>query len=466
MTSTVSVPTVPVSRRGELWAPQRRATTAGMLLLVTLAAFEAMAVGTAMPTMVAQLHGQQLYAWPFTAFLAASVVGTVLSGRLSDTRGPWLPLFAGTALFGVGLLVSGVAPAMPVLLAGRVLQGIGAGMQIVVVYVLIAVVYPERARPAVFGAVAAAWVLPALVGPAAAGLVTEHLGWRWIFLGLAPFVLLGAALLVPLARTLPAPQQRPPGRRGLTAAALAAAVGLAALAWAAEHLRAANALLAAAGLVLLVPALRRLLPAGTVTARRGLPSVVLSRGLLAGAFFGVEAYLPLTLTAVHGTSPALAGLPLTVGALGWSAASAAQGRYPDYPRERLLRGGFLLLSVALAATSVAAFEAAPYWLVLPAWLAAGAGMGLAMPSIGVRLLELSPPGDRGFNSAALQIWDMLLSAACIGLGGVLLTALASAAAPAPAVLVLDPLLAGLALAGAALASRTAGPGTAATLERP
>ena len=449
-----------------LWARDRRATTVGLLLLITMAAFEAMSVGTAMPTMVAELHGQSLYSWPFTAFLAASVIGTVLSGRLSDTRGPRLPLLGGPVIFGAGLLVAGAAPTMEVLLAGRVLQGLGAGVQIVGVYVLIAQAYPERDRPAAFGAVSAAWVVPALVGPTIAGLVTEHASWRWVFFGLAPFVLLGVVLLVPLVRTLPArgADQEQSTRRGVIVASVAAGAGLSALTWAAQHPSLATAPLAVAGLVLLAPALRRLLPSGTLIAARGLPTVVLVRGLLTGAFFAVEAYLPLTLTAVHGASPALAGLPLTVGALGWSAASALQGRYPDYPRERLLRLGFLLLSVGLAGTTVAAFAAPPYWLVLPVWTVAGAGMGLAMPSVSVRLLELSPPADRGFNSAALQIWDLLLSAACIGFGGVLLVAVASAAEPTPAVVALNLLMAALALAGALLASRTAVSNGPATLD--
>lgn len=443
-----------------LWARDRRATTAGLLSLITMVAFEAMSVGTAMPTMVGELHGQALYSWPFTAFLAASVIGTVLSGRVSDTRGPRLPLLGGPAVFGVGLLVAGAAPSMEVLLAGRVLQGLGAGVIMVAAYMLIALAYPQRDRPAAFGAASAAWVMPALVGPTAAGLVTEHTSWRWVFLGLAPFVLLGAGLLVPLVRSLPrtASGMAEHGtRRGVIAAAVAAGVGLSALTWAAQKPTVAAAPLAAAGLVLLAPALRRLLPPGTMTARRGLPTVVLARGLLTGAFFGVEAYLPLTLTATHGASPALAGLPLTTGALGWSGAAALQGRYPDIPRHRLLRAGFVLLAIGLAAATLAAFASVPYWLVLPVWIVAGAGMGLAMPSLSVRLLELSPPTERGFNSAALQIWDMLMSAACIGFGGVLLVAIASADAPAPAVLPLDVLMAGLALAGASLATRTRTP---------
>jgi len=443
-----------------LWGPRYRVTTVGLVLLVTMVAFEAMSVGTAMPTLVAELDGQELYSWPFTAFLAASVIGTVLSGRLIDSRGTRLSLVGGPVLFGTGLLLSGAAPTMELLLAGRVLQGLGGGVQIVAVYALIGLVYPDRIRPAVFGVISAAWVLPALIGPAVAGLLTDHASWRWVFFGLAPFVALGILLLMPLFRTLP---RTPAGgvevrsadvRRWLFVSAVAAAVGLSALTWAAQHPGLATGVLGVVGLVLLAPALGRLLPPGTLRAARGLPTVVLSRGLLTGAFFGVEAYLPLTLTAVHGTSPALAGLPLTVGAIGWSSASAWQGRRPEYPRDRLLRNGYLLLALGLAGTTVGAVAFLPFWLVLPFWIVAGFGMGLAIPSVSVRLLELSPPADRGYNSAALQIWDMLLSAACIGFGGVLLVTVASAGAPTPAVVLLNLLMAGLALVGALLAGRT------------
>ena len=453
-----------------MWTPQRRGTTIGVLLLVTVFAFEAMSLGTALPTMVRELDGEALYSWPFTAFLAASVVGTVLAGWLSDTRGPRLPLLGAPAVFTVGLALAAVAPNMAVLLAGRVLQGLGAGVGVVVMYVLVAQVYEERDRPAAFGLISAAWVLPSLIGPTVAGLLTEHASWRWVFGGLVPVVLLAAALLVPVARQLPPygetahsqtahgetadqPAKRPV-RRGVLLAALGASAGLSALTWAAQHPTPATAVLAAAGVAVLVPSLRRVLPPRTVTAGRGLPTIVLSRGLLTGAFFGVEAYLPLTLTAVHDQSPAMAGLPLTIGALGWSGAWAWQGGHPDYRRDRLLRAGFLMLAAGLAGTTLVALETVTPWVVLPFWVVAGLGMGLAMPSLSVRLLELSPAQDRGFNSAALQIWDMLMAAACIGLGGVLLVGIASTAEPSPAVLVLGVLMVGVALLGAALASRT------------
>jgi MFS family permease len=434
-----------------VWAARYRATTIGMLTLVTIAAFEHLGVSTAMPRMVADLHGEALYSWPFTAFLAASVMATVLSGRFADRFGPGPALVVGPGLFLAGLIASGVANGMPVLLAGRVLQGLGLGTQSVAIYVLVALVYPHRSRPALFGLLAAAWVVPSLIGPTAAGVITESIGWRWVFLGIAPFALLGVVLLAPVIRSLPEVERDAPdstARRGVSVAAVATAFGIAALTWAAQHRSFGTLWLGLAGLVALVPALRALMPRGTFTARPGLPAVVLMRGLLAGAFFGVEAYVPLTLTAVHGFSPAMSGIPLTVGAIGWSSASHWQGRYPDIDRGKLIRVGLLLLGVALAAMALVAADWGLAWLSLPFWTLAGTGMGLAYPSISVLSLDYAAPRDRGFVTSALQVNDMTFAAIAVGFGGVMLATFASAAAPSAAIVPLNLLLAGLALFGA------------------
>ncbi|HVK23477.1 MAG TPA: MFS transporter [Actinokineospora sp.] len=445
--------TVTETPNRSLWHADKRATTIGMLLLITIAAFEHLGVSTAMPRMLADLDGGAYYSWPFTAFLAASVMATVLSGRWCDRVGPGPVLYVGPAVFLAGLLVAGTADGMATLLVGRVLQGLGIGLEIVAVYVLVALIYPERSRPAVFGILSAAWVVPSIVGPTLAGLVTERLGWRWVFLGLAPLALLGAILLVPALRSLPAPTKTPSTRRGLPLAAVAAALGIPAVTWAAQHPSLGTLGLALAGVALLVPALRTLLPKGTLTARRGLPSAVLARGLLAGAFFGVEAFLPLTLTAVHGYSPATAGLPLTLGALGWSAASHWQGRHPEIARPTLIRWGFAILAVGLAATVFVVPAWGVGWLAGLIWIVCGTGMGLSFPSINVLVLGISSEQERGFNSAAVQVADMMFSAACVGFGGVLLVSLASAAAPAAAVIPLNLIMAGVAVVGFVLFSR-------------
>ncbi|MGH3944604.1 MAG: MFS transporter [Pseudonocardiaceae bacterium] len=439
--------------RPELFGPGRRKTTVGLLLLISMVAFEAMGVGTAMPALVADLGALPLYAWPFVAFMAAGVFGTVLGGRWCDLAGPRIPLVAAPVLFGAGLLVAGTAAGMPQLLVGRVLQGLGAGCLTVAVYVLIAVVYPERARPAVFGLMSSAWVLPSLIGPPVAGVVTERLSWHWVFLGLVPVVVLAVGLVVPSVRRLGPPD---PGlstthrRRGLVLAALGAAVGVSALSWASQRPSGTAVAVAGGALVLLVPSMRRLLPTGVFRARRGMPTLVAARGLLAGVFFATNAYLPLILTSTHRWSLAAAGIPLMVGSLGWSAASGWQGRHPDLSRPRLLRIGFSLLAAGVGGLLLVAPWWGTPWLALPLWGVAGIGMGLGFSSVSFLLLQQSGVGEVGFHSSAAQMSDQLTTATLIGAGGALLALLGS---PAVALPVLLAVLAGLGVLGAAVAGR-------------
>lgn len=438
--------------RAELFGPERRATTVGVVLLISLVAFEAMGVGTAMPALVADLGGLELYAWPFVAFLAANVLGTVLGGRWCDRRGARLPLLLGPLLFGAGLLVAGAAPAMPQLLAGRVLQGLGAGTLTVGVFVLIAAVYPERLRPAVFGLISSAWVLPSLLGPPVSGLVTETWSWHWVFFGLVPLVLLATALVVPAVRTIGAPEAAPDARRGVVPAALGAAVGVSALSWAAQNRGWVAVAVALAAVLALVPSLRVLLPRGVFRAARGVPTVVAARGLMSGAFFGVNAYLPLALTDTHGWSLTAAGIPLLVGSLGWSAAAAWQARHPDLPRQRLLQAGFALVAVGIGGMLVVTPAWGLPWLALPFWIAAGVGMGLGFSSVSYLVLAQSPEGTVGFHTSATQLADQLMVAVTVGAGGALLALLVTPAAALP---VLVAALCGLAVLGVVVAPRAA-----------
>ncbi|GAA2347818.1 MFS transporter [Saccharopolyspora halophila] len=438
-----------------LWHPSRRAFTAGLVLVITLVAFEAMGLGTALPTIVAELDAQRWYSWPLTIFLAASALGTVLGGRQADTRGAALPLLIALPTFAVGLVIAALAPDMTVLLLGRVVQGISGGILIVSLYVLIAQVYPERHRPAAFGALSSAWVVPALLGPLVAGLLTEHASWRWVFGGLAPLVLLGAVLLVPAVRRYGgAPETISSPRRGTVLAALGASAGVVAVNWAAQRETVPAWLLGAAGLVVLIPSLLRLFPKGTLRARPGLPGMVLARGLLAGLFFTAQAFVPLSLTVAHHYSAATAGVPLTVGSLGWTVGALWQGRQRRWRREQLVAGGFALVGLGCAGLVVALPGWGVAWLVFVCWFVAGTGMGIGISSTAVSVLDRSPEADRGFNSAALQISDMLGQAVLVGAGGVLVATLATSTDPAAGVLVLDLVLLIAAPAAAALVLRS------------
>ncbi|MDF3048822.1 MAG: major facilitator superfamily 1 [Pseudonocardia sp.] len=445
--------------RAELFGPGRRATTVGLVLLTFVTAFEAMGVGTAMPAVIDDLGAVSAYAWPFAAFLAASVLGTVLGGRWCDVAGPRAALVVSPLVFAVGLLAAGTASTLAQLLVGRVLQGASAGAQFVAVFVTIAAVYPERARPAVFGLMSSAWVLPSLVGPPLAGFVTDRFSWHWVFLGLVPVVGVALALVVPAVRRL---GRRTTGTtrtnraratpRAVIAAAAGAALGVSALSAAAQRPTLLGAVVAVAAVAVLVPSLRRLLPRGVFRARRGVPAVVAARGLIAGVFFTANAYLPLMLTATHGWSLTAAGVPLVTASLGWASASAWQGRHPDLSRTTLLRAGFALLATGLAGLLLVAPPWGWAWLALPGWTVAGLGMGIGFSAVSFLLLHHSPEGEVGADTAAAQLADQLTTAALIGLGGALLALLAT---PATALTVLLVPLTALAVLGALLAAPTA-----------
>jgi len=318
--------------------------------------------------------------------------------------------------------------------------------------VLIAAVYPERVRPAVFGLISSAWVLPSLLGPPVSGLVTETLSWHWVFLGLVPLVVVALALVAPAVRTLGPAGERQAARRGTAAAAVGAAVGVAALSWAGQHPDAVGAVVAVAALLVLVPSLRVLLPRGVFRAGRGIPTVVASRGLLAGTFFTVNAYLPLMLHDTHGWSLAAAGLPLVAGSLCWSAASAWQGRHPDLPRARLLRIGFIAVAIGSAGMLLVAPTWGIAWLAVPFWMIAGLGMGLGFSAVAYLLLGQSAAGQVGFNSAAAQMADQLSVATMVGAGGALLALLGAPAVALPVLLAAVVVLAVLGVAGAGRAA--------------
>jgi MFS family permease len=401
-----------------------RRMTIGIVAVVFLIAFEAMAVATAMPVAARDLDGLPLFAWAFSAFLTTSLFTMVLSGEWSDRRGPTAPLTTGVAAFTVGLLISGGAVSMPVLILGRAVQGLGLGLVIVAIYVVVGRFYPEQMRPRAFSAMSSAWVLPSIVGPAVAGFLADSLSWRLVFLLVPPLVLPALWLIVPGLRRLPASSAAAePTRRGRKLFALAAAIGAALLQYAGTHLAWISLLIAAAGIALLAPSVPRLLPAGAARLRRGLPTIVIMRGVMAAAFFGAETFIPLMLIEQRGLSTTLAGLTLTGGALGWAFGSWYQGRPRNrWPRPRLVQIGNAFITLSIASVALVLLPGVPVVVAALAWTFGGVGMGLGMASLSVLLLEQSPVADQGANSAALQLCDALGSILSIGAAGAIFAA--------------------------------------------
>jgi MFS family permease len=423
--------------------------TVGSIALVFLAAVQALAVTTVMPVVSRELDGAALYAVAFSATLATSVIGMVATGAWSDRAGPIAPLYTATGLFVAGLLIAGLAPTMELLVAGRLVQGLGAGGQTVALYVVVARVYPSALHGRVFAAFAAAWVVPSLVGPFLAGAVAQFLHWRWVFLGVAALTVVAFAMVVITLRGVDMRGDEPVEKNGSVAVrlvlAVVVAVGALALSLSGE-VPAVGGLVAAAALLAIALAVRPLLPPRTLRAGRGLPSVVLMRGLIAGTLFGAEIYVPYLLIERYEFSPTLAGLGLTAAALAWAAFADVQGRFGDrLGNRRITLIGITLLAASTSiACATAVFTLAPAVLI-GGWTLAGAGMGLMYARLTVLTLAYSTPQNQGFNSSALSISDSVGASASIAVMGLVFTALHGTDAAFPAVFALATGLALLAL---------------------
>ncbi|TQJ38647.1 MFS transporter [Arthrobacter sp. SLBN-112] len=418
--------------------------TLGTCALVFLAAFESLAVTTIMPLVSRELNGAGLYALAFAGPLATGVIGMVGAGNWSDRRGPAMPLYTSVALFVAGLLIAGTSVSMPMLVAGRLVQGLGGGALTVALYVLVARFFPGPLHSKIFAAFSAAWVIPSLVGPFAAGVVAQVFSWHWVFLGVVGLVIPALAMIAPVLRGTDEPgaadglekagrpkENVPPwalDRLGWAALAALAVLGLNLSADVRiPAFPAATALLACAAVVLALVAVRPLVPGGTLTARRGLPSVILARGLASASFFGAEVYLPYLLIDRYAFPPTLAGLTLTGGALAWAGAAAVQGRLGSrLPDLRAVQVGSLMV---LAAVFLALATTALHWpaaVAIAGWILAGGGMGLLYPRLSVMTLALSTKENEGFNSAAMSISDSLGGALSLATTGIVFAAFTTA----------------------------------------
>jgi predicted MFS family arabinose efflux permease len=378
----------------------------GLLLAVSLRAAHELVGAGVLPALVRELGGEA-WAGPFFAVYGlAAAAGILAGGRATDRLGPARVLGAGLAVFAAGMVGTGLAPSMPAVVAARAAEGFGGGVVSVVVSAAVIQAYDGAARPRVLAWLAAAWVVPGLVAPALAVGVAERLGWRWVFLGLAPLVLLSAALVLPGMR-----------RRERAAA------------------RAADARAAAA-------------PAG---APPGLVVALAVRALIVFAFFGVESFLPLSLAGVRGAPAALVAALLTLSALGWTAGAFVQARAcARWGAPALARAGVLALLAGIACAGAALFPATPLAVALGGWTVASLGMGFAYNTATASAMGAARAGAEGATGSALAITDAVAASVSTAIGGALLAAAPLAPGSAP-VFVIAAFLVAAAVGAASLA---------------
>lgn len=419
--------------------------TVAVVTLITVIAFETMAIAAIMPITAADLEVGGGYGLAFSSMFTAQLLGIVAAGALMAARGSLGVLTIGQVAFALGSLVAGAAPTFAVFLAGRLLAGLGAGFVIVAVYVVIGGVVASRHHPRVFAWLAAAWVLPAIAGPVIAGQVEALISWRAVFWCVIPFVVVTLALLTRHREVL-ASAGLDPGVEGairwrtiLAGAILAGGAGLVQVGGAGlVPVRVGPVALVLGGLVMVAYALPRCLPVATLRSHRGLPAVLTSRFFHSAGFNSSVAFLPLFLVQLTAMGTTASGMVLATSSVGWALASWLQGLERTEGRQYVLVGvgALCCLAGALGYVGLAiltpALALSGWWMVVPSGLA-GFGMGFSTVSLSVLTLRIAPARYHAAASSGLQLGDVLGSTAGLTVVSAVFAALtASAASGGPA----------------------------------
>ncbi|WP_242644631.1 MFS transporter [Streptomyces laculatispora] len=405
-----------------------RALTLGVLLSVSMVAFESLGVATVLPGIARNLEGLGAYGWGLSALMLANIIGTVTAGRAADRSGPWRPMAVGTLVFAAGCAVAGVAANWPLFLLGRFCQGLGIGAVVSMAYTVVGLAYPGRLRARMFALLSSAWTIPSLIGPVIASGLTELTSWRGVFLLMLPLIAIAAILTLPALRKLDhthqaaAPGPAQPWWRGPLAASVLLTAGTALLL---QALLLKNlvllVVLGAVGAVIAVLTLRQVTPEGTLSLRPGLGAGIGIRFLLCAVYFGSEAFLPLGLQDLRQVSVTEAGLGLSAGAITWVVGSTVQAKRDGKGAEGRGSGvmlGFAILFVGVLVMALGVLsESVPALTAVAGWAIGGIGMGIAFNASTTETMEQAPAERQGEVSGALQLSQTLATAVVAGLGG-------------------------------------------------
>ena len=311
----------------------RRMVTTALLLAMSVVALEQTVVSTAMPSIIAQLKGLNIYPWVFSAYLLASTVTTPIYGKLADIWGRKRVLLIGLGLFTAGSILSGRATSMPELIAMRVVQGLGAGAVGPIVLTLLGDLFTLEERAKVQGLFSAVWGISSVAGPWLGGYLTDNLSWRWVFYVTVPFAAVAAWVLVRhVNEDIRRDERKPIDWAGASLLASGSTLLLLAILRGPGGSSAIGIALMAAGLALLV---------GFVAVERRaidpiLPLDLFSRVPIASAFagsfligvllFGIDTYIPLYVQGVLGGKATEAGEVITPLFFSWALSVAVAAK--------------------------------------------------------------------------------------------------------------------------------------------
>lgn len=405
--------------QARLWTRQTWPFITSVLALMTFIAFESFAVSTILPVVVDDLGNTGWYSFAYAATITMALIGMVIGGNWADRSGPRTPLVVGGTVFLLGLLLNVVALDITTFIVGRLLQGIGGGIDSVILYVLIARHIPEASRPNMFGLLTTAWLVPSLAGPVVAGALAELTNWRAVF----GIILIGAAAsLLGLLVTSGTPREalntadaRPRevtwsgivGRRGALAVLAAGLLVVLHLSGQLDT-RLSVTVVVGASLALIITA-RGILPAGTLTLRDTPQRLIVLRAILGATVTATDLYLTLYLQTERGYPPTTAGLVIAIAAAGWALGAWFQGRFPSTLRSHRCLIVVATTLVVTGPTTVLVYTATELSLgaVVIACVLMGTGMGTAYPRLSSATLALASIDEQGAYSSALQTGESM-----------------------------------------------------------
>jgi len=414
---------------------ERRFVTAALVLGMFLAALEATAVGTAMPTVVAELGGVSRYSWVFSAYLLTSTTTVPMFGKLADLYGRRRIYLVSVTLFMLGAALSGTATSFTQLIVYRALQGLGAGGVQPVTITVVGDIYTLEERGRMQGLFSGVWAVSSLVGPAAGGFITDFLSWRWVFYLNVPFGLVSAFLLAAYLREETERHEHSLDVAGTLSLTIAVALLLLALlegseAWGWTDLR-TLAMIAGSGVGILYflaqeqrapePMLPLELFRVPVIAVSSLGSVVIGTTM-----FCASAFVPMFTQGVLGGTAIDAGMTLAPMSIGWPIASTLSGWMA-------VRWGYRPFAIAGAAFATAGsvlLSTANVWsgrgLVMAAMFIVGLGLGFMATPYLLAVQNAVPRRRRGVATSSVQFFRTIGGAVAVAvLGTVLNTHLAA-----------------------------------------
>lgn len=410
---------------------ERRWVTAAILVGMLLAALEATAVATAMPTAVADLGGVERFSWAFSAYLLTSTTTVPMFGKLADLYGRRTIYLTATAIFLLGSMLSGAAESMTQLILFRAVQGVGAGGLQPVALTIIGDIYMLEERGRMQGLFSGVWATASVTGPAIGGLLTDLVSWRWVFYINLPFGIVSAIMLLLMLKETRARREHRLDVVGTLALTAGVALLLLALqegstSWGWRPWPTGVALAGAAALLALFIRQERRAPEPMLPLdlfRHPVIGVASAGSVAIGTLlFPLAAFVPMYTQGVHGGSAAEAGATLSPMMMAWPIASTLAGLF-------LMRVGYRPLAVlggVLTSTGgalLAFVDGASSPVMLGAAVGfIGLGLGFMSTPFIVSVQTAVPWERRGVATSSQQFFRTIGGAISVAALGALLNA--------------------------------------------